>query len=111
MRIGGLAQVALLSVAAFFNAVMDKVGDEVHFNQSVFKNLDPKFWSKDVSWQYAIRIFGYKVDAWHLSKSAMIVCFCVALVIPRATKFKWWVEVLIAGAIWNIVFNISYHFL
>jgi len=90
---------------------MDSVGDSVHFNASVFHKLDPTFWSKDASWNTATHVFGYKVDAWHLSKSLVVVCLCLAIVLPAVARFKWWMELLIAGALWNITFNISYHFL
>ena len=64
-------------LAAVFNAIMDKLENE-NFYTSVFKNLNEKFWYKRESWKYAKKIFGYKIDGWHLAKSAMIICLCLA---------------------------------
>ena len=61
-------------LAAAFNAVMDATENEPNFNESVFKRLNQRFWLKSVSWQFAYKIGGYKFDAWHLSKTGMVLC-------------------------------------
>jgi hypothetical protein len=66
-------------VAAVFCALMDIVENE-NFFESIFKNKNQNFWYKRVSWNHAKKIFGYKFDAWHISKSLMIICFASAII-------------------------------
>lgn len=101
--------------AAFLNSVMDLTENE-NFSSSIFKNLNPKFWSKRESWKYAKKIGGYKLDAWHLSKSAMIIMFAATFILYYYCP--WWhvqniwldigKDLLIAGIIWNVRFNFFY---
>lgn len=60
----------------FFLAVMDRVNEPVAFRASVFRNLNPKWWVRSISWQYVkfIRFTKYRPDAWHLAKTMMIMC-------------------------------------
>lgn len=97
----------LISIAAFFNALMDTFENTPNFDRSIFKNLDKTFWCKDVSWNHAKRIFNYPVDAWHLSKSAMVFCFCGAVILFRP-HHDLLVHLLSLGVIWNISFWIFY---
>lgn len=90
-------------LAAGFNAVMDILENE-NFHASVFSKSDQKFWYKRESWKHAKKIFGYKIDGWHISKSIMI---CTIL-IPLSETFLQWV---IYGLIWNVVFGITYKLL
>lgn len=89
-------------LAAICNALMDTL--EHHFDVSIFRNLNPKFWNPNVSWQYAyiIPFTKYKVDAWHLAKSLMIICLAFACA-------NTWYMFIILGIIWNSVFNIFYN--
>lgn len=109
----GMIAAICIVLAAICNAVMDKISH--HFSTSVFAKLDPKFWDPSVSWKVAKRVFGWKFDAWHVAKSGMIVLLCVAVVLhqsPTAVfgfKVHWSIEFLIAGAIWNGVFNLFYN--
>ncbi len=98
----------LIFIAAFFNACMDAFENTPNFNESIFKNLDKRFWCKDVSWQYAKKLFGYKFDSWHLAKSAMIFCLVGAIVIYRP-HHQWWVHFISMGIIWNVGFWLFYH--
>lgn len=102
---------ALLVLACFFNAVMDATENE-NISESIFKNLPKQFWYKRESWKYAPKFLGYKFDAWHISKSCMIICFILA-----AIFFDWpvekWQEValyfIVGGVIWNGSFWLFYH--
>jgi hypothetical protein len=95
-------------LAAFFNACMDAFENSPNFDESIFKRLDKKFWCKDVSWHYAHRIFGYKFDAWHIAKSAMVICLVIAVVLFRP-HHEWWVHFVSIGLIWNATFVLFYH--
>jgi hypothetical protein len=58
----------LVFMAALFNSCMDITEEERHFNKSIFRSLDPKFFCKSISWQYAKTIFNVHLDFWHLCK-------------------------------------------
>ena len=66
---------------SFFNWVMDSIENEIAFNKSVFKNLNKKFWCKTISAHNIgfIKFTKYRPDAWHISKSLMIVSFAILL--------------------------------
>jgi hypothetical protein len=98
----------LILLAAFFNACMDAFENTANFNESIFKNLDKRFWCKDVSWNYAKKLFGYKFDSWHLAKSAMIFCLIGAVIVYRP-HHQWWVHFISMGLIWNATFFLFYH--
>ena len=93
-------------MAAILNAVMDRTENSVAFNRSIFNHLDPKFWSKEVSWQYAKKVFGWKADCWHIAKSLMVIFLCLSLFIEN--KLQWW-EFPIFGTLWNVTFNTFYN--
>lgn len=94
-----------IGLAAIFNAIMDRLENE-NFSSSVFKNLNPKFWYKRESWMYAKKVFGYKIDGWHLAKSAMIISLVLAILFNNVqfnlTSF------ILYGLEWNIVFVVFY---
>lgn len=97
-------------LAAFFNAVMDATENE-NFYESIFKQLPVQFWYKRESWKHVKKVLGYRTDAWHLSKSLMILCFAGAII-----SFSWPVEkwqdvafyLAIYGIIWNVAFWLFY---
>lgn len=97
----------LLALAAICNAFMDATENE-NFYESIFKVKNAKFWYKRESWKYATKVFGWKFDAWHVFKSLMIIFMCLAIVFYKSV-FAWWIDFLIAGAVWNIVFVFVYH--
>ena len=90
----------LLILAAFFNAVMDKTKDTIQYDSSVFKRWG-KFWNDEEPTKF-IPYTKYKLNAWHLSKSLMIICICAAI------SCTIW-EFIIYGIIWNLVFNFMYN--
>jgi hypothetical protein len=45
-----------LILAAIFNLIMDTLTH--HFNTSVFKGLNPKWWNPNESWQYNNNFLG-----------------------------------------------------
>ena len=93
-----------------FAPVMKAVADTVdhHFDISIFKRKDREFWDRDVSETKARKIFSYKVDAWHLSLSVMIVLFILAIIFHQP-KTYWYVEFIIGGVYWNLCFNLFYN--
>lgn len=90
-----------LLLAAFFNALMDSFESE-HFFDTIFRKWNQKFWYKRESWKWAKKVWGYKIDAWHLSKSCMVICIAAAV----SRNFF---EFLVIGLAWNASFNFFYH--
>lgn len=88
---------------------MDKTETIISFNNSIFKNLNGDFWCKVNSSERPF-IWGtkYRVDAWHLSKSLMIIFMALAIVIYTPV-FNWLIDFILVGAVWNIVFNLCYN--
>lgn len=100
--------ILFISLAAIFKAVADKLKD--HYTVSVFKWKDPRFWNPDISYRYIgfIRFTKYRPDAWHLSNSCMIICFCLAAVL-HISVLSWFYELAIAGLLFNLIFNVFYN--
>lgn len=103
-----LLTIIFIMLAAFFKAVADTVAD--HFDISVFKWKDRRFWDKSVSWKYArmLKRTKYKVDAWHIAGSGMIVSFCLAILFHRPV-IEWYYELPAMGVVFNLTFNIFYN--
>jgi len=111
-------------LAAVFNAVMDRVENSIQFKVSVFKNLNSEFWCKTISAHSKnfIPFTKYRVDAWHLAKSGMIICF-----VSSAAFYHPFVEnflqpfidnyalagkvifIILGGGIYNLTFNLFYN--
>jgi len=96
-----------IALAAFFNACMDAWENEPNFNESIFRHWNQRFWLKEISWQYARKIFSYKIDAWHLAKSLMVICFAIALCFDY--RGAWYIIVINCGVVWNFSFWLYYH--
>jgi hypothetical protein len=107
-----MISLALIFFAAFFNSVMDACENEPNYNESIFKKLPHQFWLKEQSWKYVKKIFGYRPDAWHLSKSAMIICFVLAIIFFDIPIKKWQdvaVCIIAGGLTWNFTFWLFYN--
>jgi len=100
--------ILFIAIAAACNAVMDRTENAPAFNKSVFNHFDVKFWLKEVSWQYASKIFGYKVDAWHLAKSFMIIFLLMAVGLYSPILGGVF-DFLLFGIVWNLTFNLFYN--
>ena len=89
-----------------FNAVMDKI--DFNYTTSIFKNKNPKFWNLEESWKnqwkwplrpynswyyfglytpkyaenfpYSNTFLVVLTDAWHLSKTLMLLCLSSAII-------------------------------
>lgn len=105
--VGFIASYILVFLAAILNAVMDTIADEPHFNKSIFKNWDKRFWSKEISWSFSKKIFNWKFDGWHVAKSLMIICLVGAIITFRVYH-QWWVHFISFGVIWNVTFEFFY---
>lgn len=97
-----------LCSAAFFKAVADTLTH--HFDTSVFKCKDRRWWDPAISWQHVglLRFTKYRPDAWHLANSGMIICFIACAVLHRPL-YLWWIELAIGGTLYNVAFNLFYN--
>lgn len=109
----------LVFIAAIFKSCADAFENTPNFDESIFKNLDKRFWCKDVSWEFASklsfripftkkRIGSYKLDSWHISISFMVFSIIAAIVVYRP-HHEWWVHFISMGLIWNAAFWLFYH--
>jgi hypothetical protein len=98
----------LLIAAGIFKAIADTLLH--HFDTSIFKWKDPRFWNPAVSWKYVgfIKFSKYRPDAWHLANSGQIICFCLAIVLHKP-MIHWGLELAISGVLFNLVFNLFYN--
>lgn len=94
-------------IAAILNAFMDRIENE-NFYESIFRDWPERFWYKRTSWRFAKTIFGWKLDAWHIAKSLMIISLLMAMV-KYEGFYNWWVDVIMAGGLWVVTFNIFYN--
>jgi len=104
------------ALAAMCNAVMDTLVH--HYYRSIFVNMNKYFWNPEESWLHAkvIPFTKYKLDAWHLFKSAMIIFLALAVIsawVSGPPLLNVWWFYLIAfiwlGVLWNGVFNLFYN--
>lgn len=103
-----------IALAAACKAVADTLKD--HYDTSIFKNKDPKFWKPDVSWEYVgyIPFTKYHPDAWHLANTLMIWFFDAAIVCVSIVAFEWkwyWyvAEFIAIGFLFISAFNLFYN--
>lgn len=111
-------------MSAAANAVADTLENKVAFEASIFSHKDPKFWCKEVSWIYAKRIFGYKIDMWHLVESLQVLILIAipGIALIAAIRFIYlnqggysiisglgtFILSCLLGGLYNVVFNFTY---
>ena len=88
-----------------FSAIMDRTAEPVAFNKSIFKNKDPKWWVRSVSWEYVkfLPLTKYRPDAWHIAQSLMYLCVGATAgtaVFDAPADFPWWgIALVVAGLV------------
>jgi hypothetical protein len=111
--VNALRGISFFCLVAICKAIADTLAD--HFDTSIFKKLNPKFWDKKTSSETAIRIpfTKYKIDAWHLTNSFAITFIILSMIyyrpmLPQGFLFMV-CEVGIYGILSIVVFNIFYN--
>jgi hypothetical protein len=94
----------LFAIAAILNAVMDTLVH--HYSTSVFKNLSPKFWNPNISWQYN-KFLGMAWDGWHIAKTLMLICLVVIPSFNPSTIPSFY-QLFFLTLSWAIPFNLFY---
>jgi hypothetical protein len=97
----------LIAIASIFKAAMDTFAD--HFSVSIFKNLNPNFWNKQVSWQ-GKKFLGIEVlDAWHIAQYIFLSLMFAAIYAPFLFHFLInGYDFFIYWAIYFVVFELFY---
>lgn len=97
----------LIFLAAIFNSICDNLA--WHYYKSVFKKFkNPDFFDPNVSWKTEKKIFGWKFDAWHISKSCMLILLFFAIKYNK-TVFDPIIDIVLCGLIWNGTFNLFFN--
>jgi hypothetical protein len=100
-----------LAIAASFNGIMDTLW--THYDRSVFKALDPKWWNPNLSWMHQENFLGLvRLDAWHLAKYGMLFGICLAIITYKPIVKKYRIlDFFIFTCIWSIFFELFYSYL
>jgi uncharacterized protein involved in cysteine biosynthesis len=108
-----LVNVIFPILIGFFMAVMDRTTEEVAFNNSIFRNLNPKWWLRSVSWEYVkfIPFTKYRPDAWHLAKSSLILSIAFMTVFSLKITNIPILNVLINGSVITGSFVVFYDYI
>lgn len=96
----------LLSLAAICKALADTL--DHHFDTSIFRGKPRRWWDPNVLHRRVPMIFGYPLDAWHIINSVQILSWLL-LAVTWQSYNTWWIDVLAAGGIFVIVFNLFYN--
>jgi hypothetical protein len=99
----------LIALAVLCNVVMDKTKDTIQYESSVFYKWgwNPKFWNDEAYDKEFVPFTKYKLNAWHLSKSAML---WLLFVIPFVYKpFLGYLDYPIMLIEWVVLFSPMYH--
>jgi hypothetical protein len=99
-------------IAGFLMAVMDSVENE-NISKTVFNKLNQKWWSKRESWKHVkfIPFTKYRLDAWHLAKSLLILCVGLTSVFFSSITPWWYIDVIIIASIITVSFVLFYDYL
>lgn len=102
----------LIILAAMCNVVMDNVEP-----YRIGATKLPKTWNKGFQGK---KIGGWKLDVWHVCKSAMLLMLLAATMVYRpiihlsftALGYQFhYVDYVLYGVVWCVVFNAGYNFL
>ena len=95
-----------IAIAAICKALADTL--DHHFDTSKFKNKNRGFWDPNIIHKTTKQVFGYPLDAWHLTNSLQI-CSWMTLAVIYEPCFNRWIDFCIGGAAFIIVFNLFYN--
>lgn len=124
MVLGLVASLFFFILAAICNALMDTL--QFHWYKFRWNNkVNPQFWNPIKSWKNkyingnpidGLRykgIFGFMsnfLDAWHLFKMIMIICFALSIVFfPYAFKFCVFTDNFFNGCLWMVILAVAWN--
>lgn len=103
-----ILSILFITVSAIAKAFADTL--DHHFDTSIFKHWSRVYFDPNIIHKTGLQIFGYPVDGWHIANSIMIFAF-LAVPLVYKPKYKWWIDYLIGGTIFILVFNLFYNFI
>ena len=103
-----MVSVIAILLVAIFKACADTMTH--HYNTSVFKHLDFRFWNAEESYKYAkmIPYTKYRWDGWHIANSLWIITVVVGMHF-HTTLLVWYLEIPLYGVIFTLTFNAFYN--
>jgi hypothetical protein len=118
-----MLSIIFLVIASICNALMDTITH--HYSTSIFSKFNPKFWNGETSWRNKyidgdpskgrkkwfygeLNVPVQVTDAWHLSKTIMIIAICSSIIVYDP-GFWWWADLIIYGIAWNSTFSLFYN--
>jgi hypothetical protein len=115
MTVTTIAAILCIALAGFFKAVCDTLDD--HYDISIFKWKDPRWWNPNVSCNHVgfLKFTKYRPDAWHLSHSFMVLAFVCSILLYRNHihlvngTVSFLIELVVAGISYNGTFNTFYN--
>lgn len=96
----------LIALCAVCKAVVDTL--DHHYDTSVFSHLPRAFWDPNVIIKTGPQVFGYPVDAWHLTNSLQLACWLALPLLYRKWK-AWYIDYAVGAAIFVLIFNLFYN--
>lgn len=99
--------VIIISISAICKALADTL--DHHFDTSIFRDKPRRTWDPNVIHKTNRQIFGYPLDAWHITNSIQ-VCSWMALPFVYEPQLPyWWMDYGAGGLIFIAVFNLFYN--
>lgn len=115
----GLWYLVFAFIAGALGASMDTVDE--HFDSSIFKNLNPKFWDNEISWRnkyiggdrdkgrtkfLGVQIPAIFTDAWHGFKGLHTIFFCLTVIFFVSVNHNSTVDYLLVDGFnrWVLIF-------
>lgn len=99
--------ITLITLAAICKALADTL--DHHFDTSVFRGKPRRTWDPNVIQKTNRKIFGYPLDAWHLTNSLQIAAWLALPILYRPVLPQWWMDYGAGGLLFMIAFNIFYN--
>lgn len=94
-------------LAAICKALADTL--DHHFDTSIFRDKPRRWWDPNVIHRRVPMIFGYPLDAWHITNSIQICCWMALPFVYNPVLPQWWMDYAAGGGLFIIVFNTFYN--
>lgn len=99
--------ILLILLCAICKALADTL--DHHFDTSIFRDKPRKYWDPNVIHKTAPQIFGYPLDAWHISNTVQICAWMAIPFVYQPIFTHWWMDYGAGGVIFIVGFNTFYN--
>lgn len=90
---GGYNWLGWMMLSGVFFAAASKVSNRANFERSIFRKLNPKFWSKEDAWENKYKLPWIIPDGiscfWHISMAAGVALLIYAASVSGVSNGKW----------------------